>query len=200
MKHLNQLRLLKKHSSERRLAAEEWKKPWQTLIATALSARTKDSTTISIANDLFKKYSTIEKLSKAKINDIEKIIRKINYYRTKSRNIINCAKILLKEYKGKVPLDFNELVKLPGVGRKTANVFLSEMGDDAIGIDTHIAYVSQKLKWTKSSKPEIIEQDLKKLFPKEHWSSLKPIVVKFGQTYTNRKKKDEILEKIKNIQ
>ena len=74
------------------------------------------------------------------------------------------------------------------------------MGDDAIGIDTHIAYVSQKLKWTKSSKPEIIEQDLKKLFPKEHWSSLNPIVVKFGQTYTNRKKKDEILEKIKNIQ
>jgi len=199
MKHLRQLEELKKYSSDKRLAAEDWNKPWQTLIATALSARTKDSTTIPIANELFSRYNSLERLSKAKITDVEKIIKKVNYYKTKSRNVVNCAKMLMKDYKEKVPLDFNELVKFPGVGRKTANVFLSEMGNDAIGIDTHISYVSQKLGWTKNKKPEKIEEDLKVLFPKEHWSSLNPIVVKFGQTYTNRKKKDELLEIIKRI-
>ncbi len=199
MKHLKQLKELKKYSSNNRLAAEDWNEPWQTLIATALSARTKDTTTIIIAGDLFSKYNTIEKLSKARLNDVEKIIKKVNYYKTKSKNTINCAKMLIKEYKGKVPLDFNELVKLPGVGRKTANVFLSEMGKDAIGIDTHLSYISQKLEWTKNKEPKKIEEDLKILFPKEQWSSLNPILVKFGQTYTNRKKKDEILETIKKI-
>ena len=197
MKHLNQLKELKKYSSNNRLAAEDWKEPWQTLIATALSARTKDTTTIPIANSLFSKYNSLEKLSKAKLSDVEEIIRRVNYYKTKSRNVVNCAKMLVKEYKGKVPLDFNELVKLPGVGRKTTNVFLSEMGDNTIGVDTHINYISQKLEWTKNKKPEKIEEDLKVLFPKEYWSSLNPILVKFGQTYTNRKKKDEILDKIR---
>jgi len=198
MKHLKQLKELKKYSSDKRLAAEDWNKPWQTLIATALSARTKDSTTIPVADNLFSKYSSLEKLSKAKLSDIEKVIKKVNYYKTKSKNTVNCARMLIKDYKEKVPLDFNELVKLPGVGRKTANVFLSEMGKDAIGIDTHLSYISQKLEWTKNKKPEKIEEDLKILFPKEQWSSLNPILVKFGQTYTNRKKKDEILERIKN--
>ena len=199
MKHLKQLKLLEQNTSEKRLAAEDWNEPWKTLIATAMSARTKDSTTIPIANELFSKYNTVEKLSKAKIKDVEKIIRQVNYHKTKSRNVINCAKMLMKEYNGKVPLDFDKLVELSGVGRKTANVFLSEQGKDAIGVDTHINYISQKLGWTKNSKPEKIEEDLKKLFPKEYWSSLNPILVRFGQTNTNRKKKDELLEKIKNI-
>src|SRR3989344_4903213 len=199
MKHLKQLKLLEQNTSEKRLAAEDWKEPWQTLIATAMSARTKDSTTIPIANELFSKYNTVEKLSKAKIKDVEKIIRQVNYHKTKSRNVINCAKMLMKEYNGKVPLDFDKLVELPGVGRKTANVFLSEQGKDAIGVDTHLMYVSRRLGWSKNSKPERIEEDLKRLFPKKHWSSLNPILVRFGQTNTNRKKKDEILEKIKSI-
>ena len=96
MKELQQLKELKKHTSKKRLAAEKWNKPWQTLIATALSARTKDSTTIPVAKDLFNKYS-LEKLSKAKEKDIQIIIRKINYHKTKSKNIINCAKILIKK-------------------------------------------------------------------------------------------------------
>ena len=197
MKHLKQLKLLKQYSSKKRLAAEKWNKPWQTLIATALSARTKDDTTIIIANELFSKY-TLEKLAKAKENNIQKVIKKINYHKTKSRNIINCAKILLKKYKGKPPLDFNKLIELPGVGRKTANVFLSIMGFQTIGVDTHISYISQKLGWTKNTKPEKIEEDLKKLFPKKQWSNLNPILVRFGQT-NKKKEKDEILKKIKLI-
>tara|TARA_Y100000034_G_C6880473_1_gene403400 strand:- start:1333 stop:1932 length:600 start_codon:yes stop_codon:yes gene_type:complete len=198
MKHLKQLKELKKNSSDKRLAAEKWNKPWQTLLATALSARTKDDTTIPIAKILFQKYNTVEKLAKAKEKDIQKIIRRINYHKTKSRNIINCAKILSKKYKGITPVNFDKLVELPGVGRKTANVFLACMGKDAIGVDTHIAYISQKMEWSKSNKPEKIEEDLKKLFPKKHWASLNPILVKFGQTHTNKKKKNEILKKIKS--
>jgi endonuclease-3 len=199
MKHLKQLKLLEKYSSNLRLAAEDWKKPWQTLIATALSARTKDSTTIPIANNLFKKYNTVEKLANAKQKDVEEIIRKINYHRTKAKNIINCARMLKERYDGKPPLNLDKLVELPGVGRKTANVFLSERGKDAIGVDTHISYISQKLGWSKNKDTKKIEEDLRKLFPKKHWSSLNPIVVRFGQSHTNRKNKDEILEKIKNI-
>jgi len=199
MKHIKQLKELKRYGSDRRLAAEEWKKPWQTLIATALSARTKDNTTIIVANKLFSRYNSIEKLSRAKIKDVEKIIRQVNYYKTKSKNVINCARMLLKEYKGKVPLDFNELIKLPGVGRKTANVFLAVMGKDAIGVDTHLMYTSRRLGWSDHKDPEKIEMDLKRLFPKDYWSKLNYIVVRFGQTHTNKKEKDKILKRIKNI-
>jgi endonuclease III len=199
VKHLKQLKELQKNSSNRRLAAEEWNKPWQTLIATSMSARTKDNTTIIIANKLFSRYNTIEKLSKAKLKDIQKIIKQVNYYRTKSINITNCAKMLLKEYKGKVPLNFDKLVELPGVGRKTANVFLAVMGKDAIGVDTHLKYVSNKLGWSDHTYPHKIEMDLQNLFPKNYWGKLNYIVVRFGQTHTNKKKKDEILDKIKTI-
>src|SRR3989344_177630 len=199
MKHLKQLKLLEQNTSEKRLAAEDWKEPWQTLIATAMSARTKDSTTIPIANELFSKYNTIDKLSKAKIKDVEKIIRQVNYHKTKSRNVINCSKMLMKEYNGKVPLDFDKLVELSGVGRKTANVFLSEQGKDAIGVDTHLMYVSRRLGWSDHKDPKKIEMDLERLFPKEYWSKLNGIVVRFGQTNTNRKEKDRILNKIKRI-
>jgi len=199
MKHLKQLKELQKNSSDRRLAAENWKRPWQTLIATALSARTKDSTTIPLADILFKKYNTIEKLAKANAKNVEEIIRKVNYHKTKARNVINCAKMLIKDYRGKVPLDLDELVKLPGVGRKTANVFLAVMGKDTIGIDTHLSYVSQKLGWSKNNKPEKIERDLQNLFPKRYWGKLNYIVVRFGQTNTNKKNKDKLLEEIKSI-
>lgn len=199
MKHLKQLKELQKNSSKKRLAAEGWKKPWQTLIATALSARTKDSTTIPIAINLFKKYDTADKLADAGLKDVEKIIRRVNYYKTKARNIINCARMLKEKYNGKPPLNLDKLTELPGVGRKTANVYLSEMGGSAIGVDTHISYISQKMGWTKNRNPKKIEEDLKALFPKKYWSSLNPIVVKFGQTYTSRRKKDEILERIKKI-
>ena len=199
MRHLEQLKQLEKYGSDKRLAAESWSKPWQTLIATSLSARTRDDTTIPTATALFMRYNTLEKLSKAKLSDIEKIIKKINYHKTKSRHVIDCARMLVKNYRGKIPLDFNELIKLPGVGRKTANVFLAVMGKDTIGIDTHLSYTSQRLGWSKNKKPEKIEEDLKKLFPREYWGKLNYIVVRFGQTYTNRKKKDELLEKIKRM-
>lgn len=198
-KSLRQLSELKKLSSTMRLAAESWNEPWQSLITTILSARTRDEKTIPVANELFKKYNTVKALSKAKLKAIQKMIKPINFYKTKSKNIINCAKILTNNYNGEPPIDFNKLIELPGVGRKTANVFLSEMGKNTIGIDTHVSYLSQKLGWTKSSKPEKIEEDLEKLFPRNYWGKINPILVRFGKTYKSRKKKDELLQKIKKI-
>jgi endonuclease III len=198
-KHMDQLQELTRMSSPMRLAAEEWKKPWQALISIILSARTRDEKTIPISNILFKKYHTAGSLAGAKLKDVQKVIKPINFYRTKSKNIITCAKILIKDYNGVPPKNFEKLLQLPGVGRKTANVFLTEMGKDAIGIDTHVAYISQKLGWTNSSKPEKIEEDLKKLFPQRHWNRVNQTLVRFGKTYTSRKKKDDILGKIRRL-
>lgn len=197
-KAIRQLQELSKLGKSLRLAAE-WSKPWQCLISTMLSARTRDEVTIVVCNKLFKKYKTIQKLSKTKLTDLQKMIRPVNFYKTKAKNVIACAKMSNKEYHGKVPLDFDKLMKLPGVGRKTANVFLNEIGKQTIGVDTHLSYISQKLGWTKNKNPHKIEDDLKKLFPKKSWKRINPVAVRFGKTYTSRKRKDELLKRIRNI-
>ncbi len=196
---LKQLNFMKKNSSKMRLAAEKWRSEWQILISTILSARTRDEKTIPVSEELFEKYSTIKKLSNSKIREIEKIIRPVNFYRNKSKNIINCSKEIVKNYNGKVPNKIEELIKLPGVGRKTANVFLSEIGGSGIGVDTHVSYISQKLGWTKNKKPEKIEEDLKKLFSKKHWNKVNSTLVRFGKTYTSKKEKDRLLKEVKKI-
>ncbi len=196
---IKQLSKLKKLSGNMRLAGESWKSEFQTLIAIILSARSLDETTIKYASILFKKYPNSKKLSKANINDVQKIIRPINFYRNKTKSVINCAEKIQEEYNGKIPMDFNSLIELPGVGRKTANVFLSEYGYNAVGVDTHLAYISNYLCWTKNKNPHKIEEDLRELFPKSYWSKLNPITVKFGKKYTSRKEKNKILDSIKNI-
>ncbi len=195
---IKQLHEIAKLGKDMRLAAE-WEKDWHILIATLLSARTRDEVTIVVAGNLFKKYSTLEKLSKAKISDLQKILKPVNFYKNKSKNILKCAKAIVKEHKGKVPRDFDRLVKLPGVGRKTANVFLAVDGKPAIGVDTHVNYISNKLGWTSSLKQEQVEKSLKKLFPKKYWRKINYILVCFGRTYTSRKEKNEILKQIKKI-
>ena len=196
---LKQLKLLDKYGKKRRLAAEKWPNEFQTLISIILSARTKDETTIRVGTALFKKYPTAKKLSEAKLKEIEKTIKPVNFYKNKSKNIINCAKILVKEHNSKVPESIEELIKLSGVGRKTANVFLTEKGKYAVGVDTHVNYISQALGWTKNKKPEKIEKDLEALFPKKYWSKINETLVRFGKTYTSRKEKDELLREIKKI-
>ncbi len=198
-KELKQLNELERLSSKMRLAAESWDEKWKTLIAIILSARSRDETTILVAEKLFDKYNTLESLANSKLSSIQTIIRSVNFYKNKSKNILNCAKILINDYKGKIPETIEELIKLPGVGRKTANVFLAEYGGDTIGVDTHVSYVSQKLNWTKNKNPEKIEKDLERLFQKIYWRKINQTLVLFGKTYTRKKEKDKILEKIKNL-
>ena len=107
--------------------------------------------------------------------------------------------MMMEKFNGVVPKKLEELIELPGVGRKTANVFLVEHGEDGIGVDTHVSYISQKLGWTKNKTQHKIEQDLKKLFPRRHWSRVNSTLVRFGKTHTSRKQKDKLLKEIKKI-
>lgn len=182
-----------------RLAAENWPTNFQTLISTILSARSLDETTIKVCKILFEKYPDADSLSRANTLDVQKIIKPINFYKNKTKSIINCAKVLQEKYNGEIPLDYNKLIELPGVGSKTANVFLSEQGKDAVAVDTHVFYCSRYLGWSKSNKPEEVEQDLKKLFPKSYWKKLNLTLVKFGKKYTSKKEKNKLLDEIKRI-
>lgn len=194
-----QLKELQKHIPSIRLAAEEWDAPWKTLIATLLSARTRDEKTIVIAERLFENYDTLGKIAGASLREVQALIREINFYKTKAKNLIACARRLINEHKGVVPLEIEELLELPGVGRKTANVFLAEMGRDAIGVDTHVAYISRALGWTNEDDPKKIEIDLTGLFPKKSWSNINSTLVRFGKKYTSFKEKDAILDEIRRI-
>tara|TARA_Y100000310_G_scaffold344244_1_gene455954 strand:- start:14092 stop:14703 length:612 start_codon:yes stop_codon:yes gene_type:complete len=194
---LKQFNEIKRLGKEKRLAADGWDKRWKTLVATLLSARTTDKKTIPVATALFEKFDSIEKLSKAKESEIAESIREVNFYKTKARNVKALAEKVVREYEGVVPQDFDSLVELPGVGRKTANVFLAEQGEGTIGVDTHVSWISKQMGWTEHEKQEKVEEDLKKLFPEEKWGEINWVLVRFGQTYTSRKEKEEILERIK---
>lgn len=196
---LKQLEELRKRTGEpMRLAAEGWESEWQTLLAIIMSARTRDETTLIVGEKLFEKYKTVSSLAGAKESEVAKIIRPINFYKNKTKNIIACTRELVKRFRGVPPQDINELVTLPGVGRKTANVFLVEYGASAIGVDTHVSYISQKLGWTMHQNPAKIEKDLEALFPQKWWRIVNQTCVRFGKSHTSRREKDELLEEIKS--
>jgi len=157
--------------------------PYQVLISTILSARAKDETTEKIAEELFKKYPDAKKLARAKKEEVIKIIRKIGFYNAKSKNIIGTAQKLLNDYNGEVPDKLEELVKLPGVGRKVANcVLVYSFGKDAIPVDIHVHRISNRLGWVKTKTPEETEKKLEKLVPREHWQILNDTFVSHGKT------------------
>jgi len=195
LKELERLGRVKKM----RLAANDWKEEWQTLIAIALSARTRDEVTVIVGEKLFARFPTVQALATADPKEVAAIIGPVNFFQNKTKNIIGCAKMLVKEYGGKPPHDRDKLVELPAVGRKTANVFLSEYGADAIGVDTHVSYISQKLVWTGYADPYKIEKDLQNLFPQNYWSRVNGACVRFGKSYLSRIKKDGLLLKIKQL-
>ena len=136
-----------------------------------------------------------ESLARAREASVFKIIRSVNYNKTKTRNIIGTARML----KGKgVPDSVEELIKLPGVGRKVANVYLAEARKaDAIGVDTHVGRISQKMGWSRNKNPHKIEKDLETLFPRKHWRSINYILVNFGRVFgKSRRVEDEMLARL----
>jgi len=178
-----------------RLAAE-WDTDWKILIATILSAVTRDEVTIPVCEELFKKYPSMERLSRARLSTVENLIKRVNFHKNKSKNIIATARILKNK---KIPEKVSELITLPGVGRKVANVYLAEAHDaHAIGVDTHVARISYKLGWTASKNPAKIEKDLEALFPKKYWREINDTLVRFGKSYgLSRRREDEILAELK---
>lgn len=200
LKQLKEIKKLIDKIDKPRLVADGWDSDWKTLISIILSAQTRDSVTILVCENLFKKYKTPKSLSEEKLNKLEKEIKSVNYHKSKAKHVKETSKLILE---GASLETIEELIKLPGVGRKTANVFLAEAKKvPTIGVDTHVARVSKKLGWTsrKQEDREGIEKDLKELFPKRHWSSINFTIVTFGQTYGRRQKvEDEIIKEIKKI-
>jgi len=142
--------------------------PYRTLIATILSAQTTDDQVDRISPELFRKYSTPKKLAAAKVGDVEKIIRSVGLYKTKARNIIATGKMLVADFGGRVPGARASLVKLPGVGRKTANVVLiKSFGKPAMPVDTHIFRVANRIGLANAKTPEKVEEQLVKIISKK---------------------------------
>lgn len=196
LKAISQLKALRRlvKGKEPQLAAEQSAK-WKILISTILASQSRDVLTNKISAILYKKYKTPKALANAPLNEIRKTIKSINYYKTKAKHIKETAKLIQHG----IPKTREELMELPGVGRKVANVYLAEAHNaPAIGVDTHVSRISQKLRWTKNRVPWKIEKDLEKLFPKKYWNSINYIVVSFGQIFgTSRRKENEILSQLK---
>jgi len=157
------------------------KTPFQHLVFTVLSSRTRDEKTVEACKRLFSVADTPDKLAKLSEKEIEELIRGVGFYRVKARNLKKLAEQIVKL--GKVPDSYEELIKLPGVGRKTANVVLaSAFGKQSIGVDTHVHRISNRLGLVSTEKPEETERELKKLFPEELWKNVNRAMVGFGQT------------------
>jgi len=156
---------------------------FKVLISTILSARAKDEVTEIVADKLFDKYPTPRALATAKKSDVITIIRKIGFYNAKATNIIETSKIILQDFGGNVPDTLEELISLPGVGRKVANcVLVYSFKKDAIPVDIHVHRISNRLGWIETTTPEQSEHALMDLVPKKHWQALNDTFVTHGKT------------------
>jgi endonuclease-3 len=157
--------------------------PFKVLISTILSARVKDEVTEVVAEELFKRYPTAEKLACAKQKDVIGIIRRIGFFNVKSMYIIDTAKMLVKNHGGRVPQTLEQLTEFPGVGRKVANcVLVYAFRKDAIPVDTHVHRISNRLGWVRTKMPEQTEQALETLVPRKHWQAINDTFVTHGKT------------------
>ena len=158
--------------------------PFTTLVSCLLSLRTKDEVTADASFRLFKKYSTPEQLVKISEKEIQSLIYPVGFYKTKSKRIKEISKTLLEKYDGKVPKNFDELLKLKGVGRKTANIVMvyGHQKQGYLPIDTHCHKIPNRLGWIKTKTPEQTEEELKKILPLKYWDDFNHLFVKFGQT------------------
>ena len=174
--------ILEKDHKETMLEQFSHYSKFQMLIATMLSARTKDTTTIPIVVKMFKKWKSPEDFVKVPLDKLEKELYGIGFYKVKAKNIKELSEQLLEEFNGKVPEDLEGMVTLPGVGRKTANCMLNyAFNVSAIAVDTHVHKISNRLGWIKTSSPEESEIELMKVLPKELWSKVNMLLVDHGQ-------------------
>jgi endonuclease-3 len=162
--------------------ALDYETAWQLLIVTVLSAQTTDENVNRVAPVLFERYPTPSDLAEADPEEVEAIVYSTGFYRQKTKSIIQIAQGIEELFDGEIPIDLDELVKLPGVGRKTASVVLAEVwGVPAIAVDTHVRRVTRRLGLTKESDPTKIEQDLKAIYPRDIWAGLSMRFIQFGR-------------------
>ena len=163
--------------------------PFRLTIAVLLSAQTTDAAVNKVTPVLWERYPTIEDLASADVRDVEDILRAIGFFRVKAANCIKCAQMVLSEYGGEVPQSYEELQRLPGVGRKTANIVMNAGFGivEGIAVDTHVFRIAHKLKLSNAKDPSKTEQDLLKLIPKELWGPVNHQWILFGRGICNAK-------------
>ncbi|MBN2051967.1 endonuclease III [Candidatus Woesearchaeota archaeon] len=177
------IKTLKEKSKLSMLGQFSREEPFYVLISTVLSARNKDDMTIIATKKLFAKYKTPKQIASAPLKKLEPLIKQSGFYKTKAKRIKEISRILLEKYKGKVPEDFDKLVELPGVGRKTAGcVMVYAFGKPAIPVDTHVHRISNRLGWVQTKTPEQTEQALMKIVPRNLWIDVNEVLVIHGQT------------------
>lgn len=157
--------------------------PFRVLVSCLLSLRTQDTTTEKVSEELFKVADTPKKLANLSLDRLKKIIKPVNYYKTKAERIHEIAKTLVKEYNSKVPKTFEELLKFKGVGRKTANIVMlhGHRSNDALAVDVHVHVISNRLGLVKTKNADDTEKELRKVLPRKYWNVYNDICVTYGQ-------------------
>ena len=161
----------------------DFRTPIQLVVATLLSAQSTDERVNLATPALFKKYRSVKAFAEANQGDVEELIKQVGLYRNKAKNIVALAKLLVADYKSKVPDSIDELQKLPGIGRKSANVIKGELygNPEGIAVDTHVSRLSFRLGLTKQKDPVRIERDLMKLFEIEQWVMISHLLIHHGR-------------------
>jgi len=164
---------------------------YEFLFAVMLSAQCTDARVNMVTPALFAHFDTLEKYAEAPVEEIETYIHSVGFFRAKAENIKNAAKRLVEVYHGKVPDTMEELLTLPGVGRKTANVILGNVyRKPSVVVDTHVKRISKKLGLTRETDPEKVEYDLMKVLPKDHWILYNMQIITLGRTICTARKPD----------
>ncbi len=167
-----------------------YKTPWELLVATMLSAQTTDKLVNIVTPELFAKFPGPQSTSKASVTEIDTVIKRVNFHNNKAKNIKKAAEKVILEFNGNVPDRIEDLVTLPGVARKTANVVLGNAFGKATGIavDTHVMRLSQQLGLTDNKDPVKIEKDLMEIVPREHWTNWTHLLINYGREYSPARK------------
>lgn len=156
--------------------------PWELLVATILSAQCTDQRVNQVTPGLFKRYPTPQDMACAKSNDLETVIKPTGFYRSKAKSLIGAAQAVVERFQGHVPAALEDLITIPGVGRKTANVVMgTAFGKPAVVVDTHVKRVANRLALTKSEDPDQIERDLQGIFPQREWTEVSQRLLLHGR-------------------
>ena len=160
----------------------DFQTPYQLLVATVIAAQTTDIAVNKITPELFARYPTPAALAGANPDDLERIIHSLGFFRAKTRSLLGLANALVERFNGEVPNKLSDLVTLPGVGRKTANVVLgSAFGIPGITVDTHFGRLSRRFGWTTATNPDQVEKDVGELFEKKDWILLSQLLIWHGR-------------------
>jgi len=172
----------------------KYKNNWELLVAVMLSAQCTDKKVNEVIEKLFKKYKKLGDYINAKPKEFEKDIFPTGFYKNKTKNILAAAQYIKKEYKGKIPKTMEKMIKIPGVGRKTANVVLGNAYGvvEGIAVDTHVFRLARVLKLSNGKTPKIVEKDLMNLFPKKEWFPLTYYLIEYGRKFCPARKHDHI--------